>query len=163
MPLGGSGTVLWQNHALYGPSRRVGPRVEVVERLSIKGQWRLEATGHDAEDSKQAETSHPQNDLAIAGPRSREGRGPQQPFLSRRSTRLPACNRRIRKLVLLGASAVVQQDCGGPLSDAFRVTQTCPRHDQSSARSGQTACIRSRRLGAAKRRLGGRHTASQGR
>src|SRR5712691_725878 len=61
--------------------------------LSIKGQWRLEATGHEAKDSKQTETFYSQDDPATAGLGGREVRRPQQSFLSRRSARLPACDR----------------------------------------------------------------------
>jgi len=56
-------------------------RTEPVKHLSIKGQWRLETTGHEAEDSKQTETSYSQDDPATAGPRGREVRRPQQPFV----------------------------------------------------------------------------------
>jgi hypothetical protein len=43
-------------------------RTEPIRNLTIKGLWRLEATGHEAQTSKQAKAQYSEIDPSIAGP-----------------------------------------------------------------------------------------------
>lgn len=52
-------------------SRPVDGYTDRAEHMSIKGKWRLEATSHEADDSKPPETSYSQDDPAAARSRGR--------------------------------------------------------------------------------------------
>ncbi len=111
-----------------------------MSAFSVQPFWRRL---HMRRKPKKRKIGTAENKIGPSGSRSIQGRGHWQPPIAGIAARLPACHRRIHRMVLFGTEALVQSDCRIAVPNSPGIPQFGSRHNQREAGCGPTIGLRS--------------------